>query len=128
MHDLSFVPIHTPPPFGPIFSGSGTVDMVMGVTQICLLCRETQQQPSFLFEDCPCNVHVTRCLRIAFIWSPTFLEQVEKMQLLNFLQTDLTIVEPGNAYEKTTVLSREWRDGMEEIVRQDENRHIAILH
>ena len=66
-----------------------------------------------LFDDCPCDEHITRCLRIVFIWAPYFVEQVKHVQLVNDLQVDLVIVDPGNpmrreqSYHKSGQL--QWR-------------------
>jgi hypothetical protein len=88
-----------------------------------------------LFEDCSCNNNedIVRCLRIAFIWAPHFADQVKHVQLVNDLQADLVIVEPGNSYETKVALSNEWKAAMEQILRQPNNehrrdRHLAILH
>ena len=82
-----------------------------------------------LFDDCPCDEHITRCLRIVFIWAPHFVEQMKYVQLVNDLQADLVIVEPGNSYEERTVLSQEWTAAMEKILLQpNEHRHLAVLH
>ena len=83
---------------------------------------------SLFFDDCPCNKNITRCLRIVFIWSPRFADQVTKMQLLNDLQTDLAIVEPGNSYEVSTVLSQEWTTAIDNLLQHNDNRHLAVLH
>lgn len=88
-----------------------------------------QKNHTSLFDDCPCNEDINaRCLRIAFIWAPTFAEQVQHVQLVNDLNADLVIVEPGNSYEVTTVLSNEWISAMEAILQPSEDRHLAILH
>jgi hypothetical protein len=83
-----------------------------------------------LFEDCSCNnnENTVRCLRIAFIWAPHFDDQVKHVQLVNDLQTDLVIVEPGNSYETKEVLSNEWKAAMEQILEHQQDRHLAILH
>ncbi len=93
--------------------------------------QNTHNQTDFtsLFDDCPCNEDINaRCLRIAFIWAPHFAEQVQHVQLVNDLNADLVIVEPGNSYEMTTVLSNEWISAMEAILQPNEDRHLAILH
>eukprot|EP00986_Skeletonema_menzelii_P004552 scaffold1561_cov129-Skeletonema_menzelii.AAC.5 len=68
-----------------------------------------------LFDECPCNEDIARCLRIAFVWAPQFADQMKHEQLVNDLQADLVIVEPGNSYEGTIVLSNEWTIAMEKI-------------
>ena len=103
--------------------------------------RNTNNQTDYksLFDECPCNNNndnnnndnekgTAHCLRIAFVWAPHFAEQVKQVQLVNDLQADLVIVEPGNSYE-TMVLSNEWTTAMEMILQQpNEHRHLAILH
>ncbi|KAL7436817.1 hypothetical protein ACHAXM_005341 [Skeletonema potamos] len=89
-----------------------------------------------LFDDCPCNKNITRCLRILFIWSPRFDDQIKMMPLMNDVQTDLTIVAPGNSYEGSTILSQEWTNAMEthllfqpkDANNSQRRRHLAVLH
>lgn len=95
--------------------------------------QNTHNQTDYtsLFDECPCNEDInTRCLRIAFIWAPHFADQVKHVQLVNDLNADLVIVEPGNSYDGTTVLSNEWTSAMEMILQQPKNdhRHLAVLH
>ena len=81
-----------------------------------------------ILEDCPCNEESARYLRIVFIWAPRFDDQIKHVQLLSDLNPDLIILEPGNAYETSTVLSQEWTNAMDAILSQNEHRHMAILH
>jgi hypothetical protein len=99
--------------------------------------RHTNKHNTTLFDDCPCNKNITRCLRIVFIWSPQFDDQVKMIPLMNDVQTDLTIVEPGNSYEASTILSQEWTNAMETHLlfqpkknanNNSRQRHLAILH
>ena len=79
------------------------------------------------FEDCPCN-EVLQCLRIFFIWAPSFNEQISHMPLLRKWKSNLIIVEPGNAYERSVVLSSEWMSKFDELLEEDENLQLGVLH
>jgi len=84
------------------------------------------KEPNF-FEDCACD-QVRRCLRIFFIWAPTFNEQLDQIDFVQKWESDLVIVEPGNAYEHSVVLSSEWTKKFDELLQKDKNVHLGILH
>ncbi|KAL7542087.1 hypothetical protein ACHAXR_011507 [Thalassiosira sp. AJA248-18] len=80
------------------------------------------------FEDCPCD-EMQRCLRIAFIWAPTFNEQLSWVHLAQKWDSNLImIVEPGNSYESSLVLSSNWTAKFDELLQQNNNLQLGILH
>ncbi|KAL7528606.1 hypothetical protein ACHAWF_002627 [Thalassiosira exigua] len=79
------------------------------------------------FEDCPCD-RVRKCLRVAFIWAPRFAEQLNQMHLVQELNPDLVIVEPGNSYESEVALSPEWAAKFDELLRDDAHLQLGLLH
>jgi len=104
------------------WNGDGTASDHVGV-----YANTKTNEPAF-FEDCPCNAEVIRCLRIIFLWAPTFGEQLSQMHLARKWESDLVIVEPGNAYEHSVVLSSEWTAKLDEMLDEDENLQLGILH
>ncbi|KAL7543573.1 hypothetical protein ACHAXR_012898 [Thalassiosira sp. AJA248-18] len=79
------------------------------------------------FEDCPCD-EVQRCLRIAFIWATTFNEQLSWVHLAEKWDSNIIIVEPGNSYEHSLVLSSDWTAKFDEMLQQNNNLQLGILH
>ncbi|KAL7532334.1 hypothetical protein ACHAXR_004566, partial [Thalassiosira sp. AJA248-18] len=79
------------------------------------------------FEDCPCG-EVQRCLRIAFIWAPTFKNQLRWMHLAQKWESDLIIATPGNDYERSLVLSSNWTAQFDKMLQQNNNLQLGILH
>lgn len=80
------------------------------------------------FEDCPCE-EVQRCLRVVFIWAPMFNEQLSMIN--NYAtkwKSNIFIVEPGNAYEGSLVLSPHWTAKFDEMLQEDEHLQLGILH
>jgi hypothetical protein len=71
---------------------------------------------------------VKRCLRIFFVWAPTFGEQLSKFDYVKEWETDLLIVEPGNSYESSTVLDRNWRAKLDDFLLNDKHLRLGILH
>ena len=80
------------------------------------------------FDPCPCTKDVNRCLRIAMIWAPTFQEQLKSFDLAAKWNTSLLIVEPGNAYEHSNILSQDWASRIEQIMEHNANLHTGIVH
>ena len=79
------------------------------------------------FEDCPCD-EVLRCLRIVFIWAPSFNEQISQIHRLRDWSSNIIIVEPGNAYEHTVVLSSEWTSNFDKLLEENESLQLGVLH
>jgi len=88
---------------------------------------DTKSNDTAPFEDCPCD-EVQRCLRIAFIWAPTFDEQLSQIHFVTKWKSNIAIVEPGNAYEPSVILSPEWTEKFDQLMRDDENLQLGILH
>lgn len=84
-------------------------------------------EPIAPFEDCPCG-EVKKCLRVAFIWAPTFGEQLAVMHYATEWRSDVLVVEPGNAYEHNTVLSPDWTARLDSMLRENGRLRIGILH
>jgi len=81
-----------------------------------------------LFDDCPCNNEVKKCLRIAFFWSPTYQEQLNYMRHIKKWNTDLVIASPGNSYESLITLSTDWASKLDLLLLEDKSLHLGILH
>lgn len=81
-----------------------------------------------LFDDCPCNDEVKKCLRIAFFWSPTFQEQLHYMHHIKNWNADLVIASPGNSYESLITLSTDWASKFDLLLLEDKSLHLGILH
>lgn len=80
------------------------------------------------FEDCPCDEEVQKCLRIAFIWAPTFREQLNQIHLVTEWKSDIIIVGPGNSYESSEILSSEWTAKYDQLLQDDGHLRLGILH
>ena len=80
------------------------------------------------FEDCPCGDLVRRCLRVAFIWAPKFNDQLRMIHFVTTWKSDIVIVEPGNAYEQTNVLSYEWTAKYDSLLRENKYLQLGVLH
>lgn len=89
---------------------------------------DTKTNNPTIFEDCPCGDEVQRCLRIAFIWAPMFNEQLSQIDFVTKWKSNIVIVEPGNAYEHSVALSPAWTAKLDELMRDDENLQLGILH
>jgi len=88
---------------------------------------DTKSNEPHLFDDCQCSKK-QRCLRIAFIWAPTFHEQEEQMHLISKWRSSIVIAEPGNAYEPDLVLSTTWTAKIDELLENDPALQLGILH
>ena len=88
---------------------------------------DTNTNEPIFFEDCPCD-KVQQCLRIGFIWAPMFSEQLNHIHVVSKWKSNLVIVEPGNSYESSTVLSSEWTAKFDELLQEDEHLQLGILH
>lgn len=80
------------------------------------------------FDDCPCNEMVVKCLRIAFIWAPTFRNQLNQIHFVTKWKSDIVIVEPGNAYESSDLLSSNWTEKFDQLLEADDHLRLGILH
>lgn len=80
------------------------------------------------FEDCPCDEAVIKCLRIAFIWAPTFRDQLTQIHFVTKWRSDLVIVEPGNAYESSLLLSLNWTAQFDLLLETDGHLRLGVLH
>lgn len=80
------------------------------------------------FEDCPCDEAVIKCLRIAFIWAPTFQDQLNQIHFVTEWKSDIVVVEPGNAYESSVLLSSNWTAQLEELLETDGHLRLGVLH
>lgn len=88
-----------------------------------------------LFEDCSCGNNntddkntVQRCLRIAFIWAPTFDEQLRQLHIVTNEESDIVIVSPGNSAEATNVLPNEWMAAYQQILDDYDYLQLGIVH
>lgn len=89
----------------------------------------TNNEEPVPFAECPCaDGEVVRCLRVAFIWVPTFREQLDQMHLVRKWNTSLVLIEPGNAYEHKEILSPAWVSEFEQLLDEKSNLHLGILH
>mmetsp|Transcript_19215 Transcript_19215/g.40226 ORF Transcript_19215/g.40226 Transcript_19215/m.40226 type:complete len:612 (+) Transcript_19215:75-1910(+) len=80
------------------------------------------------FEPCPCGVDdVVRCLRVGFIWAPSFREQAFQMHYVTEWDSDLVIVEPGNAYERNTAVWPKWLVILDELMKENKHLHLGIV-
>merc|ERR1719401_733897 len=86
-------------------------------TDQALMHVNTNRNAPAPFEDCRCD-EVQRCLRIAFVWAPTFAEQLAKMAWAQEWQSDLVVVEPGNSYESRVPLSSAWTAALDELLQR----------
>jgi hypothetical protein len=94
---------------------------------------DTLAMDADLFEDCPCDMTVDgalvkKCLRIAFVWAPTFEDQLRQLHVLTNEKSDLVIVSPGNAAEPTDVLPNIWTAAYDDLMREYEDLHVAVVH
>jgi hypothetical protein len=89
--------------------------------------EDTRSEPD-LFGDCPCGDVVRLCLRVAFMWAPTFNEQLSIRNYVTKLKTDLVIVAPGNTYEETNPLSHEWAAKYGQLLLEDTSLQLGVLH
>ena len=71
---------------------------------------------------------VRRCLRVAFIWAPKFNDQLSVIHFVTAWKSDLVIVEPGNSYESSNLLSFQWTSKYEQLLEDDKSLHLAVLH
>ena len=77
---------------------------------------------------CSCSDTVKRCLRIFFVWAPLFQEQLSKFHYVKEWETDLLIVEPGNAYEHSTILDQSWKEKLDELLVETKDLRLGVLH
>merc|ERR1719401_51877 len=96
-------------------------------TDQALMHVNTNRNAPAPFEDCRCD-EVQRCLRIAFVWAPTFAEQLAKMAWAQEWQSDLVVVEPGNSYESRVPLSSAWTAALDELLQRNPKTHLSLLH
>ncbi len=101
---------------------------------------DTLAMDADLFEDCPCGevddgdgggrttAVVRKCLRIAFVWAPTFEDQLGQLHVLANEKSDLVIVSPGNAAEPTDALPNMWTAAYDDLLREYENMHLGVVH
>ena len=97
---------------------------------------DTYAHDANLFEDCPCdggnntndNNKVQRCLRIAFVWAPTFDDQLRQLHIVTNEQSDIVIVSPGNAAEVTNILPNEWMAAYQELLDEYDYLQLGIVH
>ena len=83
---------------------------------------------TYKVSHCSCRDNVERCLRIFFVWAPLFQEQLNTFHHVKEWETDLLIVEPGNSYEHTAILSDEWKIELDNMLQEDEDLRLGILH
>ena len=77
---------------------------------------------------CTCSDQVQRCLRIFFVWAPKFNDQLSHIDKVKEFETNLLIVEPGNAYELMTTLPEDWTNTFEDLLEEDKKLHFGIIH
>lgn len=80
-----------------------------------------------LFEDCPCD-EVQKCLRVAFIWAPTFIDQLKQLHVVTKEKSDIVIVSPGNAAEPTDLLPSYWVAAYEQLLNEYEFLQLGVVH
>lgn len=83
---------------------------------------------SYTAAHCLCNSKVKRCLRIFFVWAPTFLDQRNKFHYVKEWETDLLIVEPGNSYESSTIIDQQWMADLNAQLATNLYLRLGILH
>ena len=88
----------------------------------------TKSNDTYPFKDCPCGEDVLRCLRIAFLWAPTFDEQLSQIDYVTQWKTDLVIASPGNSYEASTTLSPKWLQKFDNLLQEDKTLELGLLH
>ena len=82
------------------------------------------------FKDCPCgdDYSIQKCLRIAFIFAATFNDQINVTHLITKWKSDLVIVSPGNAYEKSNPLSQEWTTRYDQLLEENSSLQLGVLY